>query len=366
MPPLMRDKIQATVVTGFLGAGKTSLIRHILDNANGRRLALIINEFGDLGIDRELLIGSGAGSGNSADTCADPACPDPVCGEEDILELANGCICCTVADDFLPTITALIERPEPPEHIIIETSGLALPKPLLKAFDWPEVRARVTVDGVVTVLDSLAVHEGRFADDPEAVARQRMEDPGLDHDNPLEEVFSDQIACADLVVLNKTDLLEPDQLKTLLTGLETTMRPMVKTVTAKEGAVDPMVLLGLNAAAEDDVAARPSCHDGEGEHDHDDFDSFTVEIGKITDIEAFLARLEDASARHDILRIKGFAEIPDKPMRLAVQGVGGRFRHYFDRPWKVEEARRGALVVIGAKGLDASAIADIISGPEGD
>jgi len=365
MPPLMRDKIQATVVTGFLGAGKTSLIRHILENANGRRLALIINEFGDLGIDRELLINGGAKGENNADGCADPTCPDPVCGEEDIIELANGCICCTVADDFLPTITALIERAEPPEHIIIETSGLALPKPLLKAFDWPEVRARVTVDGVITVLDSLAVHEGRFADDPEAVAKQRLEDPNLDHDNPLEEVFSDQIACADLVVLNKTDLLDADQLSALLTQLTTTMRPSVKTVTAKEGAVDPRVLLGLHAAAEDDIAARPSCHDNEAEHDHDDFDSFTLEIGSITDIGAFIGRLEEASTHHDILRIKGFAEIADKPMRLAVQGVGGRFQHYFDRPWKLDEPRRGALVVIGSKGLNASAIEVIISGPEG-
>ena len=164
------NRIPATVVTGFLGAGKTSLIRHLVENAGGRRIALVINEFGDLGVDRDIVEG----------------CAIPGCAEEDVVELANGCICCTVADDFLPTITALLDRDDPPDHIVIETSGLALPKPLVKAFAWPEVRARTTVDGVVTVVDAAAVAAGRFADDPDAVAAARAGDPSLDHDNPLE------------------------------------------------------------------------------------------------------------------------------------------------------------------------------------
>src|SRR5215469_62596 len=185
-------RIPATIVTGFLGAGKTSLVRHLIGAAAGHRLAIIVNEFGELGIDRELLLG----------------CGDETCTDDDIVELANGCICCTVADDFLPTLTKLIDRPAPPDHIVIETSGLALPKPLVQAFNWPEVRSRVTVDGVVTVIDAAAVASGRFADDPEAVAAQRAADPSLDHENPLEEVFGDQLACADLVILNKRDLLD--------------------------------------------------------------------------------------------------------------------------------------------------------------
>ena len=171
----LTSKIPATVVTGFLGAGKTTLIRHLIENAGGRRFAFVINEFGDLGVDKELIKGCGFED----------------CKDEDIVELANGCICCTVADDFLPTIQSLIDREDPPEHIIIETSGLALPKPLIKAFTWPEVKTRVTVDGVVAVIDGRAVADGRFADDPEAVAAQREDDPNLDHENPLEEVFED-------------------------------------------------------------------------------------------------------------------------------------------------------------------------------
>src|SRR3954469_17823717 len=195
-------RIPATIVTGFLGAGKTSLVRHLLVAGAGHRLAIIVNEFGELGIDRDLLLG----------------CGDANCRDDDIVELANGCLCCTVADDFLPTLTRLIERDEPPGHIVIETSGLALPKPLVQAFAWPEIRTRMTVDGVVTVIDAAAAAEGRFADDPEAVAQQRAEDPSIAHDNPLEEVFSDQLACADLVILNKTDLVEPERLAAVAQG----------------------------------------------------------------------------------------------------------------------------------------------------
>src|SRR5260370_552993 len=185
-------KIPVTIVTGFVGAGKTSLIRHLIEHADGRRLALVINEFGELGIDRELLLGCGVKG----------------CSAEDVVELANGCICCTVADDFLPTLQALLDRAEPPDHIVIETSGLALPQPLVQAFNWPEVKSRVTVDGVVVVIDAAAGATGRFADDPGALAAQRTADPALDHDNPLEEVVADQLACADLVNLNKSDLLD--------------------------------------------------------------------------------------------------------------------------------------------------------------
>ncbi len=337
-------KIPTTIVTGFLGAGKTSLIRHLLGTANGRRLALIINEFGDIGVDGDLLA----------------SCGDDSCTGDDIVELANGCICCTVANDFLPAIRALLERPEPPDHIIIETSGLALPKPLVRAFGWPEVRTRVTVDGVVAVIDSLAVAEGRFADDPEAVARQRAEDPGLDHNNPLEELFEDQLACADMVVLNKTDQLDADRLGAVTLSLAGSMRPGVKLVRAAFGAVDGRVLLGLDAGAEEDLAARPSHHDGAPDHNHDDYDSFSVDFGEVTDIAALTGRLAAVVAQHDILRIKGFVAVKAKNMRLVLQGVGGRFQHYFDREWNPGEKRVSRLVVIGHSGLDHEAVGKAI------
>src|SRR5579864_603311 len=321
-------KIPATIVTGFLGAGKTSLLRHLVANAAGRRIALVINEFGELGIDRELLLGCGIEN----------------CGAEDVVELANGCICCTVAEDFLPALEKLLDRPSPPEHIVIETSGLALPKPLVQAFNWPEIASRVTVDGVVAVVDGAAVAAGRFADDPEALAKQRAEDQSVDHDNPLEEVFEDQLLCADLVVLNKADLMSAAELKDVTGQIGKTLPRAVKVVEVQNGKVPTSVLLGLGAAAEADLASRPSHHDAEGEHDHEDFETFIV------DLPAF------DTPQQLVDRIRKIADVHGKPMRLLVQGVGSRIQHQFDRAWKPGEARRGRLVVIGEKGLDQAAI----------
>jgi cobalamin biosynthesis protein CobW len=340
-------KIPATIVTGFLGAGKTTLIRHVLENAGDRRLALVINEFGDVGVDGEIL----------------RACGVENCPEENIVELANGCLCCTVAEDFAPAIEALLAHPNRPDHIIIETSGLALPKPLVKAFDWPAIRSRLTVDGVIAVIDGKAVAEGRFADDPDDIARDRTEIGAIDHDNPLEEVFEDQLACADLVILNKTDLLDESEEAAVAAQLAQGARESVKIMRARQGRVDPLVLLGLAAAAEDDLESRVSHHDAEAEHDHDDFDSFVVSLSAVAEPAALVAKLETIIRAHDVLRVKGFVEIAGKPMRLLVQGVGARIQHHFDRAWKPGEERASRLVVIGEKDLDREAIAAVLAQP---
>jgi cobalamin biosynthesis protein CobW len=339
-------KIPVTIVTGFLGSGKTTLIRHVIENAGGRRLALIINEFGDVGVDGSIL-----------KSCGIDSCP-----EENIVELANGCLCCTVADDFIPAIEALLARVPQPEQIVIETSGLALPKPLVKAFDWPGIRTRVTVDGVIAVVDGAAVAAGRFADDPVKLAAQRAADSAIDHDNPLEEVYEDQLLCADLIVLNKADLMTGETARRVVAEIQATVPRAVKIVETREGRIDPSILLGLGAAAEDDLANRPSHHDGEEGHDHDDFESFVLDIPATSDPAGLLAHLAAVSERHDVLRMKGFIEVVGKPMRLLVQGVGQRFRQQFDRPWGPGEDRRSRLVVIGEKGLDRAAIAAALGG----
>ncbi|MBL8659678.1 MAG: cobalamin biosynthesis protein CobW [Rhodospirillales bacterium] len=341
-------KIPATVVTGFLGSGKTTLIRHLVANAQGRRLALIINEFGDLGIDRELLLGCGIAG----------------CGDDDVIELANGCICCTVADEFLPTMERLLARAERPDHIIIETSGLALPKPLVKAFNWPEVRSQVTVDGVVTVVDAPAVAAGRFASDPGPAQAFSSADPAPEHDAPLEEVFSDQLACADMVVLNKLDRLDDEALAAVRARVEAGLREGVKVMGAIHGALEPMVVLGLDAAAEDGIDARVSVHDGEDVHDHDDFVSFIVAPGPVADPALLDARVHAAAGRHDVLRIKGFVDVPGKAMRHVVQAVGARIERYYDRPWRPGEARRSELVVIAERDVDRSAVNAVLAGLE--
>jgi cobalamin biosynthesis protein CobW len=265
-----------------------------------------------------------------------------------------------VADDFVPALKRLIDHPTPPEHIVIETSGLALPKPLVQAFKWPEISSRVTVDGVIAVVDGAAVAAGRFADDPEAVSRQRALDSSVDHDNPLEEVYEDQLLCADLIVLNKADLMTADERGLVASEIEKLISRSVKIVEVENGRVSPTVLLGLGVAAEDDLANRPSHHDAEEEHDHDDFESFVVDLKRIETPEVLIRKIAEAAAHHDILRVKGFVEIADKPMRLLVQGVGSRIQHRFDRAWSRDEQRHSRLVVIGQKGLDTEAIRNLI------
>ncbi len=324
------EKLPVTVITGFLGSGKTTLVRNLMQNPQGKRLAVIVNEFGDVGVDGEIL-----------KSCAIPDCP-----AENILELANGCICCTVADDFIPTIEALMAMEPRPEHILIETSGLALPKPLLKAFDWPDIRSRITVDGVIALADAEAVADGRFAPNVAAVDAQREADEGLDHETPLSEVFEDQISCADIVLLTKPDLAGPEGVaKAKEIVLKEAPRPL-PVVEVAEGEVDPRVILGLEAAAEDDMDARPSHHDGHHDHEHDDFESVVIDVPEQSDPAAFAAKIEKMAKDQNILRVKGYAAVAGKPMRLLVQAVGARVRHQFDRPWKPEEGRQGRMVVI--------------------
>ncbi|WP_299550189.1 cobalamin biosynthesis protein CobW [uncultured Tateyamaria sp.] len=324
------NKVPVTVITGFLGSGKTTLVRHLMQNPQGKRLAVIVNEFGDVGVDGDIL-----------KSCAIPDCP-----AENIMELANGCICCTVADDFIPTIEALMALDPQPEHILIETSGLALPKPLLKAFDWPDIRSRITVDGVIALADAEAVAAGRFAPDVDAVDAQREADDSLDHETPLSEVFEDQISCADIILLTKPDLAGPEGIAKAKAVIEAEAPRALPVVEVAEGAVDPRVILGLEAAAEDDMDARPSHHDGHDDHEHDDFESVIIDIPEVSDPAELVVRIEAMAKTQNILRVKGYAAVAGKPMRLLVQAVGARVRHQFDRPWGPDEARQGRLVVI--------------------
>ncbi|MEO6396168.1 MAG: cobalamin biosynthesis protein CobW [Devosia sp.] len=337
------SRIPVTIVTGFLGSGKTTLIRHVLAHAKGKRLALIINEFGDLGVDKEVLA----------------ACGEDTCREEDMIELANGCICCTVADDFIPTMETLLGRPDRPDAIIIETSGLALPQPLIRAFNWPEIKAQVTIDGVVTVVDAAALSEGRFAADEAAIARQRAADAMLDHATPLGELFKDQLVAADLIIVNKTDLVDRRALLDVETALRAEIRPGTGIIRAHNGHVDIAALLGLGLASEGHLEGRDSAHElehGGAGHEHDDFDSFSIRIPGVTSRETLLASIEDAIRIHDILRLKGFADLPGADARLAIQAVGPRVNAWFDRSWKPGEARETALVVIGESPLNREAI----------
>lgn len=335
-------KIPVTVISGFLGAGKTTLVRHLLQNNQGRRIAVLVNEFGEVGIDGDLL----------------RSCQ--VCDEEDadsnIVELTNGCLCCTVQEEFYPTMQELLKRRDKIDCLLIETSGLALPKPLIQAFRWPAIRNSATVDGVVTVVDCYALGMGNLVGDLDALESQRQADPNLDHETPIEELFEDQLACADLVLLTKTDLVDAETLRKIKAWLQQELQPGVKIVTAKEGKIDPNLLLGFNAAVENDLDNRHSHHDHEEEHDHDEnINSIELVLDRAFEPKILTEQLKELLTEQEIYRVKGFVSVPNKPMRLVLQGVGNRFETFYDRPWKAEEPRQTRLVFIG-QNLDRSLI----------
>ena len=325
------EKIPVTILTGFLGAGKTTLIRNLILKNKSKKLAVIINEFGDLGVDGEIV----------------KQCSDETCPEENILELANGCICCTVADDFIPTMKSLLEGQYLPEHILIETSGLALPKPLLKAFEWPEIRSRLTVDSVLAVVDAEAVVNGIFAPQMSTELEEKQNQTYVEHETPLSEVFEDQINCSDVVLLTKPDLVKniSDARNILIKEMERNV-PILE---VQNGDIGADVILGVNAAAETDLDNRRSHHDGFDDHEHDDFDTFSITVPKILDVEKFKIVLETLIRENDILRIKGFLRVESKPLNLLVQGVGKRLSVNFTDT-KIPVENTGNLVFIGEKG----------------
>jgi cobalamin biosynthesis protein CobW len=340
------SKLPVTVITGFLGAGKTTLVRNLLQNKQGRRIAVIVNEFGEVGIDGELL--------RDCQMC------DEESGEEEsvansennlatnILELANGCLCCTVQEEFLPTMQALIARRDELDCVVIETSGLALPKPLVQAFRWPEIRTSATVDGVVTVVDCEALARGELVGDLEALEAQRQADEELDHETPIEELFEDQLGCADMVLLTKVDRVDEAALAKVKNWLASELADGVKVLPCQNGELNPDVLLGFNAAVEDDLDNRHSHHDHEEEHEHDDdIVSLALTLEKSFDPKALIQQLTALVSKQEIYRIKGFVSVPDKPMRLVLNGVGNRFDSFYDRPWRADEPRQTRLVVIG-------------------
>ncbi len=345
-------KIPVTVITGFLGAGKTTLIRHLLQQNGGRRIAVLVNEFGEVGIDGELLQAcqvcpeENSANAQTSTTGLAPQTAPQIAPQ--IVELTNGCLCCTVQEEFLPTMQELLKRRDQIDCILIETSGLALPKPLVQAFRWPEIRTQATVNSVITVVDCEALAKGQVVGDLAALDRQRQADPNLEHETPIEELFEDQLACADLVLLTKVDRVDAAEQQKAEQWLKQELSQGVKVVPCRQGQASLDLLLGFNAAVEDDLDNRPSHHDHEAEHEHDDdIRSVSVAVERSFEPTALIKRLQALVQQQEIYRIKGFVSVPDKSMRLVLQGVGERFDYFYDRPWQPTESRQTKLVLIG-------------------
>jgi len=340
------NKIPATIVTGFLGSGKTTLLSNILKQANGLRIAVIVNEFGELDIDADVL--------RHCPLDCDDTNAKPSLAENGIYELANGCICCTVEEEFLPVMQELVKRRDEIDHILIETSGLALPKPLVQAFNWPDIKQFCTVDAVITVIDGPAVAQGRFAHDTDLVEAQRKADESLNHEPELKELLDDQLSAADLVVVSKNDLLDEQQRQQVQKTISQCVPDSVKTTYIHQGSIPLDVILGLNSAAEEQINQLHTHHDHHHEHSehhehaHDHFDSHVITLGTVDD-KKLLSVLQHLLSQHKIYRIKGFVALPNKPMRQVIQVVGERIDVHFDRLWQADETAETRLVFIGKK-----------------
>ncbi|SOS49139.1 Protein CobW [Tenacibaculum dicentrarchi] len=343
----MNKKIPITIVTGFLGVGKTTLVHNMLKNANGKRIAVLVNEFGEVDVDGQLIASS---------ECGEQGC--------NLVQLPNGCICCTVQEEFLPSMLQLLERKEEIDHIVIETSGLSMPKPLVKAVNWPDLKPHITIDAVITVVDAVGIATGEICD-RERVQAQRLADDSLDHETPIEELFLDQLACADLVLVSKRDLVDDQKIEEIEKLISAKARPNIKIIPVENGELDNTLLLGIEASAEDDVDNRHSIHEehhksGNHHHHNDDIKTVLLEYSETSDIKALVKDLKKLVEDHEIYRIKGFVNIPNKPMRMVLQGVGSRFDYYFERPWGENEERKTSLVVIG-KNIDLTKNNEVIT-----
>ena len=351
----MSRRLPVTVITGFLGAGKTTVLRHLLTRS-GQRLAVMVNEFGSVGLDGDLI--------RSCGFCPD----DEVDGR--LVELNNGCLCCTVQDDFLPTMEQLLERADQLDGIVVETSGLALPRPLLQALDWPAIRSRVHVNGVVTLVDGEALAAGSPVADREALEQQRRDDPSLDHITAIDELFRDQLQAADLVLLSRADRLSPSQLDGLQSNLNAQTRPGTALLPVAHGAVDTSVVLGLehHAGEPTDHHSHDHVHDHHGhDHDHDHHDHSHVAMvsgGLRLEGEFDRAALEQLLPRvvseFQVLRLKGRVWLPGKTLPLQLQMVGPRLNSWFEAaPTAAWRPGSGAGVDLVVLSLQESATATI-------
>ena len=370
-------RLPVTVVTGFLGAGKSTLLRRLLLDS-GLRLAVLVNEFGEVGIDGDLIRSCG------------------FCPEEEldgrVVELANGCLCCTVQDEFLPTMQALLQRADQLDGIVVETSGLALPLPLVQAFAWPEIRSRTRVSGVVTVVDGEALAAGSVVGDPAALEAQRLADPSLDHLSDIEDLFRDQLEAADLVLLSRADCLSAAQIAALTLHLEQQARPAVRVLPMVRGAVPAALLLGLERSEDGQAQSSDHLHDQDHDHDHDhdqdhdhDHDhhhgddphdhshhhdhshvamrSAVVQLQGDVDRRRLEQQLLAQITAQGLLRLKGRAWLAGKAHPLQIQAVGPRLECWFDAAAPASQRRDAPgleLVALGLQ-LDPQALIDALA-----
>jgi G3E family GTPase len=301
----MSDKIPVTVITGYLGAGKTTLLNRILSEKHDKNYAVIVNEFGEIGIDGALVVGA----------------------DEDIFEMSNGCICCSVRGDLIETIDKLLKSDRPIDNIIIETTGLADPAPVAQTFLQEEfVRSKTQLDAILTLVDAKHILVELEA------SREAKE----------------QIAFADILLLNKVDLVDNlDAVKTALRSIN----PLAKIFETKHSEIDLNLILSQNAFALDRTLVKDPDFLSHHHHHHhdDDVQSFSLETDKPMDRQKFSMWMQWVLEHFgmDMLRTKGIISFAGDDERFVVQGVHQLIEGVAQRPWGEGEKRVSQLVFIG-------------------
>ena len=303
------QSIPVTVLTGYLGAGKTTLLNRILSEDHGKRFAVIVNEFGEVGIDNDLVVGA----------------------DEEVFEMNNGCICCTVRGDLIRIVHALMKRKDKFDSIIIETTGLADPAPVAQTFFVDdEVRESTRLDAIVTVADARHLIQ-RLGDTPEA---------------------QEQVAFADVILLNKTDLVTPSELELVERRIRSINRFAKIHRTTRCGVPLDHVLDRGAFDLQRVLEVEPDFLDGEHHHHHDDgISSLSLTTDRPVDGDKFTEWMRGLVAEigPDILRSKGILALKDEPKRFVFQGVHMLLEGELQRPWRNDEARQSRLVFIGRK-----------------
>ena len=315
------DRVPVTLITGFLGAGKTTLLNRILTEQHGKRIAVIENEFGAIGIDDELISATG----------------------DDVVELNNGCICCTVQGDLIRILGTLMQRRDRFDHILIETTGLADPAPVAQTFFVDAyINARLRLDAIVTVVD--AVHISRQLDEvsPDGVDNQSLE----------------QVAFADRLILNKADLVTPAHLDAVEARL-TSINHGASIRRAHNADVDMAWILDVGAFELDRVLVNDPAFLQPGDHHHDSaVTSVGIQLDGDLDVDKvcdWLGELMSGGGAEDILRTKGILALDEQPRQFVFQGVRMLFDGTEGKAWGPEERRRNRLVFIG-RNLDRDSL----------
>jgi len=307
----MVSRIPVIVVSGFLGSGKTTFLKYLIEKTN-KKFGLLINEFGDIGIDGDLL--------KNCSSCNEDS-------SESIIELNNGCLCCTVQDDFIPSIQTLLNTNIDLDAIIIETSGLALPIPLLKALSWPEIRTSIYLDLVITTVNGESMINGSPINDLCSINTQYKDIKKIDHLSSIDELFKEQIEVSDVVLISRADLISEEEFILIKNDLQRKVKPNIPIIKSFNGETNLGFIFDSSIKKNNFQEILTDKHD----HSHARIFSDFIKTDYFLDKNQFELEMSQILKDVNVLRIKGRVWIPQKNMPLQVQIVGRKINTWYEK-----------------------------------